>query len=306
MTRATNVVGARSIPPFAARPGVTGWTQATVLIVLFALAHHRTFSGLWGIWSTNDNYSHGPLVPLTAAVLVVMRWRKFQALPVSSDARGLVLIALACFLQVVGIRADLFALQCWSVLPLLFGGCLTFLGRARTHMLTFPIAYLAFMLTFPPVVMNQLSYSLKEFAMAGATHGAEWLGVTLHRADMSIHLASGELRVENPCSGLRSLLALLATATMFAYFQPGGLGRRAVMMLGAIPIAILGNAARLLLLIVAAHYRSVEWATGAFHDVTGYVMYAVALTALLSLRSMLSPPRAEVSSVLERLRRSPS
>lgn len=277
--------------------------QASLMLALLVLVHHRTFGGLWTTWSTNDNYSHGPLVPLTAAVMVFMRWGKFQALPIEPDARGLGLIALACVMQVVGVRADLFALQCWSLLPLLFGASLTFLGRARTHMLAFPIAYLAFMLTFPPIVMNQLSYGLKEIAMAIATRGAEWLGVTMQRSGMSLFLVSGELRVENPCSGLRSLLALLATATLFAYFQPGGLARRAIMMLGAIPIAIVGNAARLLLLIVAAHYRSVDWATGAFHDMTGYVMYAVALAGLLLLRSMLAPARTEDGPAVERFRR---
>ncbi|MEO5989216.1 MAG: exosortase/archaeosortase family protein [Candidatus Eisenbacteria bacterium] len=302
MNRSGGHARAHSNLGLAARPALPAGAQAVVLSLLFALVHHRTFSELWGIWTTNDNYSHGPLVPMTSAILVAMRWRKFEAIPFSPDARGLALIALSCLMQVVGIRADLFALQCWSVLPLLFGLSLTFLGRARTHMLTFPIAYLAFMFTFPPFIMNQLSYALKEIAMAGATRGAEWLGVTLHRAGMSLYLVSGELRVENPCSGLRSLLALLATATMFAYFQPGGLGRRAAMMLGAIPIAILGNAARLLLLIVAAHYRSVEWATGAFHDVTGYVIYAVALAALLVLRSMLSPVREGRASALQRVR----
>ncbi len=279
------------------------WLQAGVLLALFVGAHHRTFSGLWTTWETNDNYSHGPLVPLTAAALVFMRWRKFQTLPVTPDARGLWLIALACLFQIAGVRADLFAMQCWSLLPLLFGVSLTFLGRSRTHMLTFPLAYLAFMLTFPPIVMNQLSYGLKEIAMLGATGAAEWLGVTLQRSGMSIHLITGELRVENPCSGLRSLLALLATATLFAYFQPGGIGRRAAMMLCAIPIAIFGNAVRLLLLIVAAHYQSVEWATGAFHDVTGYVMYAVALAALLGVRAALSPRRDDSSTPLERIRR---
>lgn len=289
--------------PARARGSFPALAQAGVLLALLVLVHHRTFGSLWTTWSTNDNYSHGPLVPLTAAVMVFLRWSKFVALPIAPDARGLGLIALACAMQVVGVRADLFALQCWSLLPLLFGASLTFLGRARTHMLAFPIAYLAFMLTFPPFVMNQLSYGLKEIAMAIATRGAEWLGVTLQRSGMSLFLVSGELRVENPCSGLRSLLALLATATMFAYFQPGGMARRATMMLGAIPIAILGNAARLLLLIVAAHYRSVDWATGVFHDVTGYVMYAVALAGLLLLRSLLTPARREDGPIVERFRR---
>jgi exosortase/archaeosortase family protein len=63
-------------------------------------------------------------------------------------------------------------------------------------------------------------------------------------------------------------------------------------LVAAPPIAILGNAARILLVIVAAHYRSVEWATGAFHDLTGYLLYAVALALLVGVRRALSPRRA--------------
>ena len=178
------------------RGSARGLAQAGVLLALLVLVHHRTFGGLWTTWSTNDNYSHGPLVPLTAAVMVFLRWQKFQSLPIAPDARGLGLIALACLMQVVGVRADLFALQCWSLLPLLFGASLTFLGRARTHMLAFPIAYLAFMLTFPPFVMNQLSYGLKD-SPPPTTAGHEAPPETYPALTEGSHDEEGE-KVETP------------------------------------------------------------------------------------------------------------
>ena len=270
------------------------WVRAGVVAALVALAWHRTLAMLWETWSTNDNYSHGPLIPATSLVLVWLRRDRLRALAVRPDARGLALVALGCAMQIVGVRADVFALQCWALIPLLFGLSLAFLGVAVTRMLAFPIGYLGFMLTFPPVVMNTLSFALKEVSVSASVAVAKVLGVVLERDGMSIHLASGELRVENPCSGLRSLLALLATGTLFAYFQKGGGWRRATVLLAATPIALLGNVARLVLVILAAERRGVMWASGTFHDLTGYVVYAVALAALLGLRKLLTPrPTAE-------------
>jgi exosortase len=271
------------------RPDARVLALAAPLFVLAAVAWHRTLATLWTTWSTNDNYSHGPLVPLTSLALVWLRRDRLARLAVRPQPLGLLLLALGCAMQVVGTRADLFALQGWSVIPVLLGLSLAFLGVAFTRMLAFPILYLGFMLTFPPVVMNTLSFALKEFSVGASVAGAKALGVLLERDGMSIHLAAGTLRVENPCSGLRSLLALLATGTLFAYIQKGGAWRRAAVLLAAVPIAILGNAVRLLLVILAADRRGVVWASGAFHDATGYVVYAVALAALLGLRHVLTP-----------------
>ncbi len=194
------------------------------------------------------------------------------------DARGIALVALGCLMQVAGVRADVFALQGWSLLALGFGVTLTFLGPGLTRRLAFPIGYLGFMLTFPPVVMNTLSYALKEVSVALSTRAAEALGVALQRDGMSLVLATGELGIENPCSGLRSLLALLATGTVFALLpagrvdpqardrDAGGGADRHARQRRAPPAAHPGGGP-----------SSVSSATGRFHDVTGYVIYAVAL-----------------------------
>lgn len=298
------VRAAETVAPARVEPGV--FARVLVVVALVGVAYHRTALELWTTWRTNDNYSHGPLVPLVALALIWLRRRRLAEVAPAPDARGLGLVAFACLLQIAGVRADLFALQGWSFIVLLFGLSLTFLGRTLTRRLAFPIAYLAFMLTFPPFVMNQLSYALKEIAVRLASFGAEALGVTHQRWGMTIYLASGVLRIENPCSGLRSLLALFATGALFAYVQPGGGWRRAAMLLASIPIAVLGNVVRLLLLIVVGHYRSVAFATGAFHDLTGYVLYAVALAAMLVTRRVLSPPRTASPGPLRPLRGGPA
>lgn len=274
--------------PSAGRQGIRR-IAAAGLLGMVALVHHRTFVALWQTWQSNENYSHGPLVPLVSLFLVWDRRERLRAAPLAPDPRGLALTASACVMHVLGVRADVFALQCWSLLPLLLGLAITFLGTRHARMLVFPVLYLGFMLVFPPVVMNRLSFQLKEIALHAATALAPWFGADLSVSGMSIFVGGGELRVEDPCSGLRSLLALIATGTLFAYLQPGGGWRRAAVLLATVPIAVGSNILRLLALIVAADARGVVWAAGAFHDVMGYVLYAIALLILVGIRSLLSP-----------------
>lgn len=269
-------------------PPVAG---GALVVALLALVYHRTLGVLWTTWMTNDNYSHGFLVPLVSLTLVFQDRAALRAVPRVPDARGLLLVGLGCLLQVAGVRADLFALQGWSILAVLFGLALTFGGPALTRRLAFPIGYLAFMLTFPPLVVNQLSFALKEVAVGLSTGLAGALGVLYQRSGMTLYLAGGELRIEHPCSGLRSLLALIALGTLLAGLMPASRTRRLALFASAIPIAIAVNAIRLTLLIVIAHYFGVSAVNGAVHDVSGYALYALALAALLGVRRLVAPPR---------------
>jgi exosortase len=274
----------------ADRPArIRTFTAAALAIALLVVIYHRTAVELWTTWTTNDNYSHGPLVPLVSLVILWSRRRRLAEAPRQPRAGGLSLVALACALQVAGIRSDVFALQEYSMIVMLFGLSWTFLGPQRTRVLAFPLGYLIFMLTFPPFVMNRLSYGLKEIAVRLSLHTAELLGATLRRNGMTLLFDSGTLRIENPCSGLRSLLAMLATGVAFGLYQPGAWWRRVGVALLAIPMAIAGNAARLTLLFVVSHYAGVAQAMGPVHDLSGYLTFAVALTGLWIGRLALMP-----------------
>jgi exosortase len=271
--------------------GGTGRTAAyagaALVVLLLGVIYHRTAAGLWTLWTTNDNYSHGPLVPLVSLALAVSRRERLRALPRAGDGRGLALVALACALQTLAVRADVFTLQGWSLVLMLYGLALALLGGPLTRALAFPFGYLVFMLTFPPFVMNGLSFALKEVAVQVAARASEALGVTLQRSGMTLWLAGGALEVENPCSGLRSLLAMLATGVLFASRLPAGWGRRALLVAVAVPMAIAGNALRITLLVLMAHYVGIRQALGTFHDVSGYLTYGLSLAGLLAVWALL-------------------
>lgn len=285
-----------------ALPGVSAGVRALAVAVGLALVYHRTVATLWHTWQSNENYSHGPLVPLVSAVFAWHSRERLKAAPTVPSVHGLWWIGLACLLQVAGVRSDVFALECYSLLAMTLGLSLTFLGTAKTRVLACPLGYLAFMVVFPPFVVVNLSYALKEITVGVATRVAEACGVILQRSGMTLYLESGEVRIENPCSGLRSLVALLATGAVFAYLQPGGWLGRLVLFLGAVPLAMIGNAVRITLVLLVAHYVGVPQATGAFHDNSGYVVYGLALIGLMALRALLMPrpARAPAAAAQER------
>jgi exosortase len=268
------------------------WAQAAAIAVLVAFIYHRAAREMWVVWTANETYGHGPLVPLVSLALAWSRRARLAACLRRGSAAGLGVVAAACAMFVAGQRSGVFALEEYSFGVLLVGLSLTFFGTAVTRVLAFPLAFLVFMFTFPPLVANQLSFALKEAAVAIATRTAELLGAQLERDGMTLYLATGELRVEHPCSGLRSLLALLAFATLLAGLLRGAAWRRVLTVAMAVPVAIVVNALRMALLILVAHYAGIAAASGPVHDVSGVLLYAAALAAMLAVRAALSPRAA--------------
>jgi len=291
----TRVADAERVP---AAPSRAAQIASALLVAgLLALIYHRTLDALWTTWVTNDTYSHGPLIPLVALGLAVWRRDALAALRPVPQPLGLLVVAAGCAMQLAGIRGDVLTLQGWSLLVVLFGAVLTVCGGPIARVLAVPIGYLVFMLTFPPLLVNQLSFALKEVAVALSTRIAEALGVVMQRDGMVLTLATGELRIEHPCSGLRSLLALIATGALFAITLPAAARwKQALMLLSALPIAILANTLRLTLLILVAHYGSVSQAAGRVHDLSGYLLYGFALAGLMLVRSWLVPPHAPAAA----------
>jgi exosortase/archaeosortase family protein len=110
-----------------------------------------------------------------------------------------------------------------------------------------------------------------------------------------------KLEVVEACSGIRSLMTLITLALVFAYFtnpsnrpdkseQPAttwwksyGFWRSLIIVISAVPIAILTNAMRVSGTGVLAHYYGTAVADGFFHAFSGWVVYIVAFLLLFAV-----------------------
>jgi exosortase A len=255
--------------------------------VLVALVYHQTFVTMWRTWGTNPNYSHGYLIPPVVAFLLWREKRRFMEARARGSMFGLVLIGLALLGHVVSIRAGVFMTQGYSLVLLLFGFSIFFYGGRATRTVWFPLGYLILMLPMPPYLMNVIAFRLKVFAARAGSGIAVRLGIPLARSGMTIHIPTGSLRIADPCSGLRSLIALVALGALFAYLTRGKTWKRVVLFASAIPLAVLANVIRISILCVVANVWGIDAALGFFHDFSGLLLFMTAFVGLVTVRKLL-------------------
>jgi exosortase A len=282
-------------------PGARGWTgpgaaAIVIVAVLVVAVYHATFATLVRTWQSDENYSHGFLIPPVVAFLFFREWRRMVGAISRGALWGLAVIVVALLGHVVSIRAGVFMTQGYSFVLLLYGLALFLLGARATSRIWFPIGYIVFMLPMPPLVVNVLSFRLKLFAARIGSLIVSWLGIPLARSGMTIHLPSGSLRIADPCSGLRSLIALVALGALFAYLTRGNLWKRLVLFASAVPLAVVANIVRISLLCVVADVRGVDAALGFFHNFSGIILFLIAFAGLVIVRRLLGLGRAKEAS----------
>ena len=187
--------------------------------------------------------------------------------------------------------------QGYSFVLLLFGLCLFMFGRVATGRVWFPLGYLIFMLPMPPYLVNVVSFQLKVFAARSGSFAAVKLGIPLVRSGMTIHLPAGSLRIADPCSGLRSLIALVALGALFAYLSEGKMWKRIVLLVSSVPLAVAANIVRISVLCVVASVWGVETALGFFHNLSGLMLFLIAFAGLVIVKKLLrlGQPRKEAA-----------
>lgn len=256
-------------------------------LALLAVAYAGTFAALWRMWAHNDNYSHGFLI-LPVSLFLVWRIRhELAAVPAAPSWAGLILVVGSVLLQLAGVRGDVAMFQAYSFIGLLSGLIWTWFGWRMVRKLAFPLAFLAFMAPTFPIFINMISFKLKTVAAIGSVRLAQSLGVAVTRNGMDLYFPTGMMTIEGACSGLNSLIALMALGALFAYFGAGPLWKRWTLFLFSIPVAVAANVVRITSLSVYAALSTTERATGLFHDVGGFVLFGVALIAMAGVKRVI-------------------
>ena len=267
--------------------GPRGIAVVVGIAAMVVLVYHQMFVALWRTWATNPNYSHGYLIPPVVVFLLWRERRRYLAAREHGSTFGLVLIALALLGHVVSMRAGVFMTQGYSLVLLLFGLSIFFYGRRATRTVWFPLGYLVLMLPMPPYLMNVIAFRLKVFAASAGSGIAVRLGIPLVRSGMTIHIPAGSLRIADPCSGLRSLIALVALGALFAYLTRGKVWKRVVLFAAAVPLAVLANVIRISVLCMVANVWGIDAALGFFHDFSGLLLFMIAFVGLVTVRKLL-------------------
>jgi exosortase len=271
----------------AARHAWHAWLMAGVLGAIVLWLYWPVIVPMAWQWYVDSNYSHGALVPLLAAYFVWERRARLLALTLRPSWAGLAMLMIGVLALIIGqTGAELF-LQRISLLIVIAGLVLLVLGREALRLCSFPITFLIFMIPLPAIVLNAVAFPLQLFAAQVATTCLVALEVPVLREGNLIYLASSTLEVAEACSGIRSLMSLLALGTVYAYFTERVIWKRWVIVAAAVPVAIAANVFRVAGTGILAQFVGEEAAQGFYHDFSGWLVFVVAFLLLLGIGILL-------------------
>lgn len=236
-------------------------------------------------WRTVDDYSHGFLIAPLAIYFAWERRGKLTRVPISPSWWGLVPLALGAISLAVGrLGVELMAMRVGFVLTVI-GLQILLLGIPVFRVMAFPLLFLFLMVPLPQSLVNVITFPLQliatDMAVDALYHLYPWLGISAFREGNIIHLAESQLLVAEACSGLRSVMALGTLAIVFAYFFRRNPVERVIIVVSALPIAILVNAFRVGLTACLTDWKGPSFAEGAIHTTEGFFTFSLAFAALL-------------------------
>jgi exosortase len=182
--------------------------------------------------------------------------------------------------------AELFTARLAFVIAL-FGVILYIGGKAWVKALLFPLLLLLFMIPIPQIIYARLTLGLQMLASQLGETLISWMGIPVIRTGNVLELPSQSLDVVEACSGIRSLMSLTFLSLIYAYFTDKRIWIRWVLLAATIPIAILANGARVAITGLMSEINT-DLAKGAYHEMEGYVVFIIALAALVVLHRTIN------------------
>ncbi len=231
-------------------------------------------------WYSDPNYSHGFLIPVISAYLI---WRKRQELidiQKSISGSGLILIIVGIILFILGnAGAEYFTVR-FSMIVVLFGLVLYYLGTNLIRRVWFEILFLLFMIPVPYVIYFSAAFPMQLMASKVSVFLLNGLGMPVIRQGNIIHLANQSLEVAEACSGLRSLISLLALGAIYSYLSQRQLIGKILLFLSTIPIAVVGNIFRVFLTSIIVYSFEADITSEPIHSLMGASVFVISFILL--------------------------
>lgn len=267
------------------------------------------------IWKNGEDWQHCYLIPFAVAGIIYYERKKFADLPVSFSWVGLALTIFGFFVYWVGYRADNIYIGYASFQLLTSGFILWLFGWKWMLALWFPWVLLVFLYPLP-FLDNFVAFPLRLIMSEASAHALNIIGVPAIKSGTAIisapdavaNLRAGALfsvDVADPCSGIRSLFALMMVSALYSYLTQKSLWKGIFLFACSIPLAVTGNLVRILMLTFGTIIMGPEKAIGTleeptlFHLIAGYVVFVVALGGLLGISWLLN---ADWRSIFQQLK----
>ncbi|NLF99400.1 MAG: EpsI family protein [Lentisphaerae bacterium] len=231
-----------------------------------------------------EDMSHGWVVPFVSLAVL---WRQRGALRAAAgapSAAGAAWTALFLVIAWFGGRGGQSRLEQVSFIGLVWALPYAFWGHGVERLMRFPAVFLCFTIPVSSFI-DFFTIHLRILSTAFATGLLNGVGLAVERSGTALYsrVPGSEFNVDvaDPCSGIRSLFAMMALTAAYAYFTQRGTWRKWLLFACSLPIAVIGNMVRIMSICVVAAWFGQQAATGYYHDYSGYVVFLVGVLLMV-------------------------
>ncbi len=251
-----------------------------VLLAVTTWAYWTSLSVMARKWSVDPQYSHGFLVPLFAAGLLWSRRELIDVSKWSPSWWGLVILLAGAALRLLGTFFYYEWFDFLSLIPVLAGVVLLVGGFSALRWTWPAVLFLFFMIPLPFSIEVALQGPLRQIGTACSTYLMQTLGLPALAEGNVIVMDEYRIGVEEACSGLRMLMIFFALSAAVALLSERPLWERILILLSAIPIALITNIMRITVTGIFYLTGYEKLADLVFHDLAGWLMMPFALVLL--------------------------
>ncbi len=259
-----------------------------LILLAFVFAYHPIIYDLRDQVIENELAHHTPLVLGLVGVLGYRKRAAIQSLWVSpglQDRGSWMLGGLVA--NVLGQVGGIYYLSQLSMPLCIYGTVRFLLGKNLAQVLVGPLFLMVFAFPLPGKIYLSLVFPLKLIVTQMAGIVLQLLGYTVHIAGNIIEFPTMILGVEDACSGLNSLMAVVTIAVFSWFFLLERWVSRVICLLAVIPAVIAANVIRVVLSAMAAMHWGKEILGGSFHTLWGIMVFTVAVSILLLTEVLL-------------------
>lgn len=258
------------------------YTMPAVITAFLLLIYSPTIIWMVDRWSAADSYfSHGFLVPAVSLYIVWLKRKRLGNLKKEPLAWGMSLVILGLIIHVLSAFLRVYFSSAYSFLLVLCGLILYFRGWTTLKELAFPVGFLVFMIPLPLVAIVGITFKMKIFAAKCANKIINAFGVRAILEGSIIKMRHTHVIVEDVCSGLRSLISLLALGALVAFFSKLSRFKKVIVFLSAGVMAIVANVVRIVFMALTSEIYGAKFTEGFLHTLSGLIVFIVAFAGLM-------------------------
>ena len=263
-------------------------TAGGLLLSIFIVTFYPVIKSLASVWLKTEDYSHGLLIIPISLYIIWRKRNQLKGIKKIPGRYGYTLVTLPILLYIVSSLSEIMTLKYLSLVLTIWSIVWALFGKEVFKTILFPLLFVFLMIPIPAQIYSITTIPLQLIVSKASLFICDLLGIPIFREGNVLYLPGQKLAVVQACSGLRSLMSLIALSAIFGYLTLNSNLLRGLLIIFSLPSAIVVNIFRVVIMIISIYYFEFDLTSGEIHNIFGVFIFFLSLVIVTMMKGILS------------------